>query len=230
MAGDLTSDPVRLAIAICPLAAYLALIGFINLRRGPFITSGGRDTLALAIGLSGLAMIGPLALMMPSWSASYYGAYAWPMMLFLYFLMVTFFNLIRRPRIVVYNTTIKNMRPLLREVADGLDPTARWAGETLFLPSLQLHLIMEEDYGTRNVLIKSVGPRQDLGGWRQLELSLVQAARQHARQTINPYGIFLLVVGAFMLLSVCMQVYVHGDFVDSFQHDFYLDLNVDPDF
>ncbi|MHC2067801.1 hypothetical protein ACYFX5_10035 [Bremerella sp. T1] len=224
MTGDLTSDPVRLAIAICPLAAYLALIGVINLRRGPFITSGGRDLLALSIGLSGLAMIGPLALMMPSWSIAVYRSYAWLLMLALYFLMVTFFILTRRPRIVAYNTSIKNLRPLLREVADGLDPGARWAGESLFLPSLHLHVVMEEDYGTRNVLIKSVGPRQDFNGWRQLELGLVQVARQHKKQSINPYGIFLVSVGIFMLLAVCFQVYLHGNFVDTFMHDFYLDV------
>lgn len=224
MTGDLTGDPVRLAIAICPLAAYLALIGFINLRRGPFITSGGRDALALSIGLSGLALIGPLALMMPSWSISVYGPYAWLMMLTLYFLMVAFFILTRRPRIVAYNTTIKHLRPLLREVADGLDPSARWAGESLFLPTLQLHLIMEEDYGTRNVLIKSVGPRQDFSGWRQLELALTQVVRRHEKLSVNPYGIFLVVVGIFMLVSVCVQVYLHGDFVSQFLHEFYLDV------
>ncbi|RCS49169.1 hypothetical protein DTL42_11540 [Bremerella cremea] len=226
MASDLTSDPVRLAVAICPLAAYLLLIGFINLRRRPFITSGGRDSLALAIGLSGLALIGPLALMMPSWSIQTYGGYAWVMMLTLYFLLVTFVILISRPRIIAYNTTIKNLRPLLREVADGLDPAARWAGETLFLPTMQLHLILEEDHGTRNVQIKSVGSRQDFSGWRQLELALVNALRQHQKQSMNLYGIFLLSVGMLMLLAVCVHVYLHGYFLDSFWHDFYFDVEV----
>lgn len=223
MTGDLTSDPVRLAIAICPLAAYLALIGAVNLRRSPFITSGGRDGLALAIGLSGLATIGPLALMMPHWSIAAYGAYAWLMMLTLYFLMAIFIILTRRPRLIAYNTTIKHLRPLLREVADTLDPAARWAGESLFLPTLQLHLVLEEDYGTRNVQIKSVGPRQDFNGWRQLEIALVQGLRQHERLTLNPYGIFLLGIGIFMLLAVCVQVYWHGDFVGQFVHEFYLE-------
>ncbi|PQO35927.1 hypothetical protein DTL21_08310 [Bremerella cremea] len=226
MASDLTGDPVRLAIAICPLAAYLLLIGFINLRRSPFITSGGRDALALSIGLSGLALIGPLALMMPSWSIRAYGGYAWVIMLTLYFLLVTFVILISRPRIIAYNTTIKNMRPLLREVADSLDPAARWAGESLFLPTMQLHLIMEEDYGTRNVQIKSVGSRQDFNGWRQLELALVKELRQHEKQSTNLYGIFLLAVGLFLLAAVCVQVYMHGNFVDTFLHDFYFDLDI----
>lgn len=217
------SDPVRLAIAFCPLAAYLGLIGMINLRRGPFITSGGRDFMALSIGLSGLILIGPLALIMPSWSVNFYGSYAWLMMLGLYFLSVAFLVLTKRPRIVVYNTTIKNIRPLLREVVDGLDPSARWAGESLFLPTLGLHLILEEDYGTRNVLIKSVGPRQDLDGWRQLEIALVQATRRHEKQPINYYGLFLVSVGVFMLLMVCTQVYTHGNFQQEFIHDFYLD-------
>ena len=134
--------------------------------------------------------------------------------------------MISRPRIIAYNTTIKNLRPLLREVADGLDPAARWAGESLFLPTMQLHLILEEDYGTRNVQIKSVGSRQDFGGWRQLELALVNMLRQHERQSINPYGIFLLSVGACMLLAVCVHVYMHGNFQELFLHDFYWDVRL----
>jgi len=222
MIGDITSDPVRLAVAICPLAAYLSLIGLINLRSVPFLTSGGRDLLALSIGLSGLALIGPVALVTPSWSIDAYGAYAFPLMFALYFLVVIFIVLTRRPRLIAYNTTIQKVRPLLREVAEGLDPAARWAGESVFLPSLKIHLILEEDYGTRNVQFNSVGGTQNFAGWRQLEVALANQMRQSKDRRMNPYGFFLVGIATFMMVAVCAQVFAHGNFVSVFLHEFYL--------
>jgi len=221
MASDLSSDPVRLAIAVCPLAAYLLLIGSINLQRFPFLTSGGRDALALGIGLSGLMFIGPLALMMPSWSLETYGGYAWLMMLVLYFLMLAFLILTRRPRLVIYNSNIQKLRPVLREAADSLDSSARWSGEALYLPTLQVHLILEEDYGTRNVLIKSVGPQQDYESWGKLESAMAQSMPGHEKQSPNPYGIFLVGLGAMLLVSVCYQVFAHGKFFEAFAREFF---------
>ena len=56
----MTVDPFRLAIALLPLAAYVLLLGLLNLRRRPFLTSGGCDVAALGVALSGLMFVGPL--------------------------------------------------------------------------------------------------------------------------------------------------------------------------
>ena len=40
-------DPLRLAIACIPLAAYALVIGLVNLRRRPLLVSGGADLTAL---------------------------------------------------------------------------------------------------------------------------------------------------------------------------------------
>ena len=47
-----------------------------------------------------------------------------------------------RPRLVVYNITLEQLRPLLADVVARLDSEARWAGESLVMPQLgvQLHL------------------------------------------------------------------------------------------
>ena len=46
-------DPFRLAIALVPLAAYLLLVGLVNLRRRPLLTSGGSDLAVLGLALHG---------------------------------------------------------------------------------------------------------------------------------------------------------------------------------
>ena len=58
-------DPFRLAIALVPVAAYVLLLGLVNLRRRPFLTSGGSDLTALGVALSGLMFVGPLELFRP---------------------------------------------------------------------------------------------------------------------------------------------------------------------
>ena len=58
-------DPLHLCIALGPLAVYLLVIGRINLSRSPFVTTGTRDAAALAVGIAGLAVAGPLELFVP---------------------------------------------------------------------------------------------------------------------------------------------------------------------
>ena len=48
-------DPLHFCIAVAPFAVYLLLFGYLNLRGRPFVTTGARDSAALAIGIIGLA-------------------------------------------------------------------------------------------------------------------------------------------------------------------------------
>ena len=56
-------DPLYFCIAIAPLAVYLLMLGIINLRGKPFVTTGARDAAALGIGLVGFVVIGPMELL-----------------------------------------------------------------------------------------------------------------------------------------------------------------------
>ena len=47
-------DPLHFCIAIAPLAVYLLLLGVMNLRGRPFVTTGARDAAALALAWSDL--------------------------------------------------------------------------------------------------------------------------------------------------------------------------------
>ncbi len=53
-------DPLHFCIALGPLAAYLLLLGAVNLSSRPFLTNGARDTAALGIGILGFAIVGPM--------------------------------------------------------------------------------------------------------------------------------------------------------------------------
>ena len=91
-------DPFRLSIALVPLAAYLLLMALVNLRRRPFLTSGGSDLAALGVALSGLAFVGPLDLFRPEAATAEFGNYIWPIMLIFYWLWVLLVVLVARPR------------------------------------------------------------------------------------------------------------------------------------
>ena len=95
----LSIDPLRLCLALGPLAVYLLLLGSINLMRRPFLVSGGRDLAALSLALMGLAVVGPCELFLPEESIVVFGAYVWLMVLALYALWMTMLILMLRPRL-----------------------------------------------------------------------------------------------------------------------------------
>src|SRR3954452_11451184 len=98
----MTVDPFRLAIALVPLAAYVLLLGLLNLRRRPFLTSGGCDMAALGLALSGLIFIGPLELFRPEAATRSFGNYIWLFLIIFYWLWLLLVVLLTRPRLVGY--------------------------------------------------------------------------------------------------------------------------------
>ena len=145
-------DPLHLCIALGPLAVYLLLLGMINLIPRPFLTNGARDTSALCIGISGFLVVGPMELFLPEGAAAKFGPFVWLMLLVLYLLMVTLLVLMMRPRLVIYNITEEQLRPVLGELVGELDPGARWARDTLLIPKLHVQLCVETQAAMRNVL------------------------------------------------------------------------------
>ena len=73
-------DPLHFCIAVAPLAVYLFLLGVLNLKGFPFVTTGSRDGAALAIGMVGFVIIGPMELFFPEGAASRFGAWVWIML------------------------------------------------------------------------------------------------------------------------------------------------------
>ena len=191
-------DPFRIAIALVPLAAYLLLLSLVNLRRRPFLTTGGSDLAALGVALSGLAFVGPLDLFRPEAATAEFGNYIWPIMLMFYWLWVLLVVLVTRPRLVVYNVSTEELHPVLAEAAARLDADSRWAGSCLALPNLGVQLHLESFDLMRNVSLVSSGNRQNLDGWRQLARELATALRP-VRVKPNPRG------AGFLLMAVLLM-------------------------
>jgi hypothetical protein len=100
-------DPFRLAIALVPVAAYVLLLGVVNARRRPFLTSGGSDLTALGVALSGLMFVGPMELFRPEAATREFGNYIWLVLLLFYWLWLLLVVLVSRPRLVIYNINME---------------------------------------------------------------------------------------------------------------------------
>jgi hypothetical protein len=110
-----------------------------------------------------------------------------------------------RPRVVIYNATVEQLRPILADVVAGLDPDARWAGESLAMPQLGVQLHLEALPVMKNVQLVASGPNQNLSGWRKLETSLAAAMRR-AKSTPNPYGVSLVTFGLAIAGMITWQL------------------------
>jgi hypothetical protein len=194
-------DPLHVAIALGPLATYLLVLGVINLSSRPLLTTGGRDAAALAIAIAGLIVVGPMELFLLEEAAVWYGGWVWAIMLAAYALLVVLVILLLRPRLVIYNITLEQLRPLLADVVARLDTEARWAGESLIMPQLGLQLHLEAVPMLKHVQLVSSGPEQSISGWRHLERELVTALRR-TRTSPNPYGVSLLSFGVLMAAAI----------------------------
>jgi len=198
----MTVDPFRLAIALVPVAAYVLLLGLVNLRRRPFLTSGGSDLAALGIALSGLMFVGPLELFRPEAATREFGNYIWLFLLMFYWMWLLLIVLLARPRLVIYNISAEELHSVLAEAASRLDPEARWAGNHLSLPGLGVQLHLDSSDMMRNVSLVSSGSRQNIDGWRRLSRELSRSLAP-LRAKRNPRAIgFLLVSLALLAVSV----------------------------
>lgn len=203
-------DPFRLAIAIVPVAAYVLLLGLVNFRRRPFLTSGGADLAALGLALSGLMFVGPLELFRPEAATRSFGNYIWLFLLLFYWLWLVLLVLLSRPRLVIYNISIEELHPVLAETAARLDLSARWAGNHLSLPTLGVQLHLDSLDLMRNVSLVSGGGRQNIDGWRRLSRELGHSLRT-VRVKSNPRAIGFLIVSLLLLAISVTQLLSHPE-------------------
>jgi len=192
---DLFSDPFRLCLALGPVAVYVLLLGALNLSRRPLLVSGTRDAAALALAVSGFVIIGPIELFFPRAAAATFGTFVWVLLLTFYALCVLMVLLLLRPRLVIYNVSADQLRPILAELVEKLDANARWAGDSLVLPGLGIQLHVDASALIRTVSLCSVGSRQNYLGWRRLELAL-RAALEEVEVARNPRSLLLVATAA----------------------------------
>ncbi|MFM7137808.1 MAG: hypothetical protein ACKO1M_12185 [Planctomycetota bacterium] len=177
--------------ALLPLGGYLLMLGCLHLRRRPTVLSGGLDVVALAAGLSGFVLAGPLALLQPA-----VGTAAWAslMMLGALVLIVAGGLLATRPRLVIYNVTAEQLRPVMAEVVGRLDASARWAGESVVMPARGLQVLMDGRGLARCVSIAAVGTRASPEAWSEFA-RLVRRGARGLRVRRNAWGAAFAAVG-----------------------------------
>jgi hypothetical protein len=151
----------------------------------------------LAAAVSGLAVVGPLALLVPVTGGS---PWSWPVLAFLFALCVAVCVLVSRPRMVVYNITVEQFRPLVAEVVSTLDPKARWAGESAALPDRGFQLHIEGNGGLRTVSVVNVGERSSPEGWGEFTRRLRRAVRG-LRVRRSPWGALFGCLGCGLLVA-----------------------------
>lgn len=200
-------DPFRFSIAVGPLAIYLILLGYVNLRRKPLVTTGTRDTALLAFAVLGMVSIGPMELFMPLEAVARFqhAGIVWLLLLGFYGLCVTLFILLSRPRLIVYNVSAGQLRPILADLAARLDPSARWAGDSLVMPQYGVQLHLESFAVMRTVTLKSNGAEQSISGWRRLDHQLSEAMRD-APVSRNPLGYSFITLGLLVLSTALWWV------------------------
>jgi hypothetical protein len=192
-------DTLPLWVALLPLAGYLLVLAALHLRRRPCVVSGTWDGILLATALAGLACAGPLALVRPAVGASLWG---WLLVLLIFSLVVAVCILAARPRLVIYNISAEQLRPLVAEVVAGLDADARWAGASVALPTRRLQLHLDNAGGMRCSSVIAVGERAAHESWTEFCRRLRQAV---ARLRVRPSpwaGVFAAAAATLLAIVI----------------------------
>jgi hypothetical protein len=196
-------EPLHLCIALGPVAVYFLLLGSINLSRRPFVTTGTRDAAALGIAIGGFVVAGPMELFLPESAAVRMGFWVWPTCLAFYILCLSLAVLLMRPRIVIYNVTVEQLRPSLADIVLRLDSESRWAGDSLVMPNLGVQLTVESQGLMKNVQLSAAGTEQSFQGWRLLESELAATLRND-KSNRNPYGMLFIIAGIFLATTLIL--------------------------
>lgn len=200
MNGDpITFDTAHLLVALLPLAAYLLALAVVNLMPRPLMVAGSHDLAALAVGISGLVMIGPAQLFTPLELLQRLGPYYWLLLLLMYGSAVSLWILYLRPRVVIYNIATEHLRGIVSTVAVRRDPAARWAGNSLEMPQARLVVRLEPYSAFRNVSLVVDSDYIDFAAWCSL-VNELSAALHEVRVPRNPRGITFGIIGLLIVI------------------------------
>lgn len=170
--------------ALVPPGLYLLAVAARHLRRRPTAVAGAWDLVLLAAALTPLLLVGPLELLQPPGIRG-----PWRLLLTLVFvaLLVALALLAARPRLVVYNVSLEQLRPVVAHVAAALDPGARWAGETVALPGRDVQVHLDGRGSMRSVSLVAVGSRTSPESWADFTRR-VRAAVRRVRVRASPWA------------------------------------------
>jgi hypothetical protein len=199
-------DPLRFAIAMIPIAAYLIVIGLLRYRSHPTVISRSLDIMMLGFACIGLVAIGPLELFFPRAAYSVVGNWVWIVLLSLYVLVLLLIAFNMPPGILVYGIRSERFKKELEAVLQEQSLCYSVLGETVRVDSLPLHGEIREA-GTYDIVgFYAIGGRQNLIEWIKLERSICDRISsvevQRSNRGIVCIGMGLLIgVSAFIFLG-----------------------------
>lgn len=202
-----------------PLALYFIALAAANSGRRSRIVTGQQDLTALALGLIGFVMSGPILLFLPVEALGFWGILTWPMLAVLYALMIVFVSSMFPPRLVVYNIQPEELRSTLASVAFELDQESRWCGNSLIIPGLSVQLYMEKNGVLRNVSLIATGSGQDVQGWRRLEKTLTLALSKQ-KTAYNRTWLVMLLLGLGIGTISLIMLYFNSQAILMSMQDF----------
>jgi len=127
-----------------------------------------------------------------------------------FILLVVTVQLASRPRLVVYNVSLEQLRPIVARVATALDPLARWAGETVALPGRDVQVHLDGRGGMRSVSLVTLGSRTSPEGWVEFSRRLRRAVRDQRVRPSPWAGLFLVAALALGGLAALLAWRSHG--------------------
>ena len=114
-----------------------------------------------------------------------------------------------KPSLILYNIGSDQLRPILAELLPRLDPEARWAGDSVALPTLGVQFHIDNMATMRNISLTALGAAQVRGG-ALLESRLAEALSLFEVGR-NPRGLSLVTAGLAILLFLAVVIIRHPD-------------------
>ena len=201
---------ISIAVAFVPLALYFFALAALNGGRRARMLNGQEDLTALALGLIGFVMVGPMLYFLPIDALAFWKHYTWFFLALLYALVVWFLGAVFRYRVVVYNISDGDLKQILERIGRELDAEARWAGNSLSLPTLGIQFYMERFSPLCNISLKACGFNQDLQGWLRFEKSLRNELMRHRGTRKNRGALLFAGIGVFLGTAAATILLTHS--------------------
>ncbi len=211
-------NAIEISVLLLPPAIYLLAMAWFHAGTRTRVVHGPLDKTLLGFALAGPLLIGPLKFLplgdaLVFWEmlgnefgfGNYSGVViVLGMILFLLLVAISRFAARTREKIVLYNIDNGELGDVFGELAPKLDPNYRWAGNSLFLPTLQVQFTVERTPLFRVISLVATTRLQDPVAWDRVESEL-RAAVKERRVGPNRARWILASMGmAMFLLLVCL--------------------------
>lgn len=200
-------DVFSVNLSLIPLAVYFFLLGVVHASRRSVVVGGAVDMAALSAACAGMVFAGPMELFYPVNAAVRFGDKVWLLLANLYVLISALVIIYSRTRIVVYNISGSRLKSVLQTVASRLDERSVWAGNSLYIPALNMSLRLESFSVLNNVTLVSNDNQSSPAAW----LKLKRLLRAELKGTTMPIGwnslLFFAVFAVLIAVITCANVF-----------------------